>query len=64
MRSISLRILPGSSREASAERERREWGSGEVIMLAVGTVVFCERSELLICKVHQLGLGRIKNCAH
>ena len=24
----------------------------------------CERSELLICKVHQFGLGCIKNCAH
>ena len=23
----------------------------------------CERSELLICKVHQFGLGCIKNCA-
>ena len=23
-----------------------------------------ERSEFLICKVHQLGLGCIKNCAH
>ena len=25
---------------------------------------YCERSELLICKVHQFGLGCIKNCAH
>ena len=24
----------------------------------------CERSELLICQVHQFGLGCIKNCAH
>ena len=26
-------------------------------------ISYCERSELLICKVHQFGLGCIKNCA-
>ena len=26
------------------------------------TPINCERSELLICKVHQFGLGCIKNC--
>ena len=25
--------------------------------------VYCERSDLLICKVHQCGLGCIKTCA-
>ena len=26
-------------------------------------IIYCERSELLICKMHQFGLGCIKNCA-
>ena len=28
------------------------------------SIVYCERNELLICKVHQFGLGCVKNCVH
>ena len=33
-------------------------------LLPFYSIVYCERNELLICKVHQFGLGCIKNCAH
>ena len=33
-------------------------------LLPFYSIVYCERNELLICKVHQVGLGCIKNCVH
>ena len=33
-------------------------------LLPFYSIVYCERNELLICKVHQFGLGCIKKCVH
>ena len=51
--------------EAKLLNSRETRSENQLAMPTLETVLnYCERRELLICKVHQSGTGRIKNCAH